>query len=148
MPRVPGRLLPLIALVAAALHAPAAWARPAIHGEVQDRNGQPLARVNVRVAPGNIEIVTDDDGRFTIDYLRDDEGRRGRLKGRTTYTFEVYKLGFQLARLDLAYTRGEVTLEPVTLDPDTIQVRASSTNVDPGTGPTTAPEGGGSYEGE
>lgn len=146
MSRLSGRVLS--ALLVAALTTPSAWARPAIHGQVQDRNGQPMARVNVRVAPGNIEIVTDDEGGFTIDYLRDADGRRGRVKGHTTYTFEVYKLGYQLARLDLAYTHGEVTLEPVVLAPDTITVRASATMVDPGAAPTADPTGGGSYEGE
>lgn len=123
-------------------------AKPAIHGEVNDRNGQPMARVNVRVLPGNVEIVTDDQGKFTIDYLRDEEGNRVRLANRTTYTFEVYKLGFQLARMDLEYTHGEVELEAVTLSPDTITVRASSTDLDPANLPETDAQGGGSYEGE
>ena len=127
---------------------PPAWAKPAIHGVVQDRNGDPMARVNVRVIPGNVEIVTDDAGKFTVDYLRDDDGNRVRLAGRTTYTFEVYKLGFQLAKLDLEYTHGEVELDAVTLAPDTITVRASSTDLDPANLPETDAQGGGSYEGE
>lgn len=138
----------LRAALALALLTHPAWAKPAIHGTVQDRNGQPMPRVNVRVIPGNIEIVTDDAGQFTIDYLRDAEGKRQRLSKRTLYTFEVYKLGFQLAKMDLNYKQGEVSIEPVTLTADTITVRASATNMDPATAPDTDPAGGGSYEGE
>ena len=36
-----------------------------------DRNGKALARVNVKLEPGNVEFITDDSGTFTIDYLRD-----------------------------------------------------------------------------
>lgn len=142
------RFLLLVGVLVAALSSQSAWAKPAIHGQVQDRNGEPMARVNVRVVPGNVEIVTDDEGRFTIDYLRDEEGNRERLSNRTTYTFEVYKLGFQLAKLDLEYTRGEVELEPVTLSPDTITVRPSSTDIDSANMPDNDAQGGGSYEGE
>ena len=142
------RLALLVVLAGVLISSPSAWARPAIHGTVQDRNGQPMARVNVRVVPGNVEIVTDDEGKFTIDYLRDDAGDRVRLSKRTTYTFEVYKLGFQLAKADLEYTHGEVELGPVTLTPDTITVRASATDLDPANAPDTDAQGGGSYEGE
>ncbi len=138
----------LRAALAFALLTQPAWAKAAIHGTVQDRNGQPMPRVNVRVVPGNIEIVTDDEGQFTIDYLRDAEGKRQRLAKRTLYTFEVYKLGFQLAKMDLDYKQGEVSIEPLTLTPDTITVRASTTNMDPASAPDTDPAGGGSYEGE
>lgn len=124
-----------------------AWAKPAINGQVTDRNGQPMERVNVRVVPGNVEIVTDDAGRFTIDYLRDAEGNRIRLAKKTLYTFEVYKLGYQLARVELDYKSGEVDVDAVTLNPDTITVRTSVTDVDPANG-TDANTGGGSYEGE
>ncbi len=144
----PRRLLFLAGVLIGAMSSSSAWARAAIHGEVQDRNGQPMARVNVRVLPGNVEIVTDDEGKFTIDYLRDDAGDRVRLSNRTTYTFEIYKLGFQLARLDLEYTHGEVALDPVTLTPDTITVRASSTDMDSANAPASDAQGGGSYEGE
>jgi len=145
---LPHRVLLLVCAAALAAWTPQAWAKPAIHGAVQDRNGEPMARVNVRVIPGNVEIVTDDEGKFTIDYLRDDEGNRVRLAGRTTYTFEVYKLGYQLAKMDLEYTHGEVELDAVTLAPDTITVRASSTDLDPANLPQTDAQGGGSYEGE
>jgi hypothetical protein len=146
-PHRTGPLLLRAALAFTLLTQPA-WAKAAIHGTVQDRNGQPMARVNVRVIPGNIEIVTDDEGQFTIDYLRDAEGKRQRLAKRTLYTFEVYKLGFQLAKMDLDYKQGEVSIEPVTLTADTITVRASTTNLDPASAPDTDSAGGGSYEGE
>lgn len=137
----------LLLLVAGAFAAPA-FAKGAIHGSVTDRNGAPMSRVNVRIIPGNVEIVTDEQGLFTIDYLRDADGNRTRLTTKTTYTFEVYKLGFQLAKADIEYKRGDIDLEPVTLLPDTISVRASATDMDPANGTETDAQGGGSYEGE
>lgn len=142
------RPLRRLASLALLLGSHAAYAKAAIHGTVTDRNGEPMSHVNVRVSPGNLEIVTDDDGAFTVDYLRDEAGERTHLARRTTYTFEMYKLGFQLAKADLEYKSGEVQLEPVTLSPDTITVRASATDMDPANGTETDPQGGGSYEGE
>jgi hypothetical protein len=46
----------------------------AITGAVIDRNGEPLDRVIVSVAPGNVEILSDEHGSFVVDYLRVDSG--------------------------------------------------------------------------
>ncbi len=146
-PRIPALRAIFVLLLGAGM-VPAALAKAAIHGTVTDRTGQPMSRVNVRVVPGNVEIVTDDQGKFTIDYLRDAAGNRTHLTRRTTYTFEMYKLGFQLAKADVDYKHGELELDPVALAPDTISVRASATDVDPANAADTNAQGGGSYEGE
>ena len=41
--------------------------------------GEPLPRAVVSLVPGNVELVTDRDGRFVIDYLRDQSGERVKL---------------------------------------------------------------------
>lgn len=122
--------------------------KPALLGSVVDRNGQALERVNVKLAPGNVEVVTDQTGAFRIDYQRDEEGNRVKLAKRTTYTFEYFKVGFQPATVEVPFKRGELFLEPVTLKEDTIAVKSSTDNIDPGLYPDRAQNSGGSYEGE
>lgn len=126
-----------------------AWAKkPKLFGSVVDRNGEALARVNVKVSPGNVEIITDDSGRFTIDYLRDDAGERVKLTKRTIYEFEYFKVGFQPEKASIEFKRGELYMEPITLKEDTISVKTSNDNIDPGLYPDRAQNSGGSYEGE
>lgn len=122
--------------------------KPALLGSVVDRNGQALDRVNVKVSPGNVEVVTDQTGAFRIDYQRDEEGNRVKLAKRTTYTFEYFKVGFQAETVEVPFKRGELYLEPITLKEDTIAVKNSSDNIDPGLYPDRAQNSGGSYEGE
>lgn len=122
--------------------------KPALIGSVVDRNGEAIARVNVKLTPGNVEIITDDSGRFTIDYLRDEEGERVRLAKRTTYDFEFFKVGYHPESLTVEFKRGELFLEPVTLKEDTVRVKQSTDNIDPGLYPDRAQNAGGSYEGE
>ena len=120
----------------------------ALVGQVVDRNGAPLARVNVAIAPGNVEIITDETGRFRIDYLRDDKGERTRLARRTTYTFSFFKLGFHEAKTTIDYTRGELKIATVTLAEDTIRLAASPEDLDAATTGARDAGAGGSYEGE
>lgn len=119
-----------------------------ISGQIVDRNGEGLARVNVRLEPGNVEIITDDEGRFLLDYLRDEEGNRVKLKKRTTYTVELFKVGFHEEKQELAYTRGELVVEPITLTEETVRVSNSSDDIDPARFTDRAQSSGGSYEGE
>ena len=119
-----------------------------IAGQVVDRNGEGVARVNVKLEPGNVEIITDDSGRFTIDYLRDDAGERVTLTKRTIYEFEYFKVGFQPEKASIEFKRGELYMEPITLKEDTISVKTSNDNIDPGLYPDRAQNSGGSYEGE
>ncbi len=119
-----------------------------IMGTVLDRNGSPVERVNVTLAPGNVEIITDETGTFLIDYLRDDEGNRTRLSKRTEYTVTFFKVGFHEESVTVAYKRGELAMETVTLKEETIKVDPSSDNIDPATLTNRQQDAGGSYEGE
>lgn len=137
------------ALVAVLVLPGAAHAKkPAIYGTVVDRNGETLARVNVKMVPGNVEIVTDENGNFKIDYWRDEEGNRIKLVKRTDYEIEYFKLGYHPEKQSFYFKRGELFLEPVTLKEDTIAVKTSTDNIDPGLYPDRSQTGGGSYEGE
>ena len=120
----------------------------AISGQVVDRNGKPLGRANITLAPGNVEIITDDDGRVMIDYLRDAEGTRVKMGKRTDYAIEYFKVGFHPQKATFYFKNGELTLEPVTLAEDTVRVAPSDTAFDPGAHPNRGQEAGGSYEGE
>jgi hypothetical protein len=115
---------------------------------VIDRNGDPVERVNVTLAPGNVEIITDETGKFMVDYLRDEEGNRTRLQKRTEYTVTFFKVGFHEQKLTFLYKRGEHLLETVTLKEETIKVDPSADVIDPSAFPDRQQDAGGSYEGE
>lgn len=136
-------------LLLALLLPTAAWAKkPVIYGSVVDRNGEAVARVNVKLSPGNVELITDETGKFSIDYLRDEEGNRIKLTKKTDYEVEFFKVGFHPETMKFYFKRGELFLEPTTLKPDTVSVKASQDNIDPGQYPDRAQSAGGSYEGE
>ncbi len=120
----------------------------AIVGQVVDRNGKPVERVNVSLAPGNVEIVTDNSGGFRIDYLRDAEGNRIKLTKKTEYVLTFFRVGYNEDSLRLSYKRGELVLEPFTLQEDSIRVEYSPENIDPGRFIDQTQGSGGSYEGE
>ena len=120
----------------------------AINGSIVDRNGEPLERVVVGLEPGNVELVTDENGRFTIDYLRNETGERVRLTRRTEYQLSAFKPGFHDASTSLYFKRGELYVEPLTMTEDTIRVEAGSENLDPGLYPDRAQNNGAAYEGE
>ena len=77
-----------------------------INGAVIDRNGFPVERAIVSLSPGNVEIVTDSHGEFSIDYLRDDMGERIRLDWRNDYEVEVFKAGYHELREKFYYKWG------------------------------------------
>lgn len=119
-----------------------------LSGQVVDRNGEAIARAVVSLDPGNVQLVTDADGRFTIDYLRDANGARSRLLKKTKYTFDVYKPGFHPFTLSIYYKKGEVELETVTLAEDTIDVQDIPANLDPGAYGDPTHSAGANYEGQ
>lgn len=119
-----------------------------IAGQVVDRNGEGLARVNVRLEPGNVEIITDDEGRFLVDYLRDEEGNRIKLKRKSAYTVSLFKVGYHEATSEVNYLRGELVIEPIALTEDTVRVSNSDDDIDPARFTDRAQNAGGSYEGE
>jgi hypothetical protein len=120
----------------------------AIYGSVVDRNGEPLERVVVSLEPGNVELVTDEYGRFTIDYLRDSSGARVKLQKRADYEVSLFKPGFHNASTTFYFKTGEIELDPLNMTEDTIRVDAGSENIDPGQYPDRAQNNGAAYEGE
>lgn len=120
----------------------------AISGTVVDRNGRPLDHVIVAMHPGGVELITDSEGQFTIDYLRDERGGRTRLETRTEYEIQLLKPGFHEESTRFRYTRGDLSLPPLTLIEETLKVDASDDDLDPNTYGQRANSDGSNYEGE
>jgi hypothetical protein len=140
-PTRPARALPCALLLAGC-------ATHQIRGTVTDRNGEPMDRVVVSLEPGGVELITDSEGAFTIDYLRDEAGNRVRLEKRTDYTLEAFKTGYHVASTTFYYKKGELLAETITLKEDTIRVDASEDNIDPARFQDTTHSAGSNYEGE
>ena len=138
----------LLTLLLAASTTAVAASKHAISGTILDRNGTPVERAIVSVAPGNVQLVTDQNGWFEIDYLRDEAGERTKLGKRTIYEVEIFKAGYHLATQTVEYKRGEMILEPITLNEDTIRVVGADENIDPGQFPDRSHSAGAAYEGE
>lgn len=119
-----------------------------LEGQILDRNGMPVNRAIVSLTPGNLQLMTDREGQFVIDYLRDDEGERVRLKKRTEYTLEVFKPGFHTQALAISYRRGTLELPAVTLVEETIDVDDTAENIDPGLFQDPTHSAGAAYEGQ
>ena len=117
-------------------------------GLVNDRNGDPVNRAIVSLVPGNVQLMTDRDGQFLIDYLRDEEGERIRLKKRTSYVLEVFKPGFHTQSFNVEYKRGPLELPLVTLVEETIEVEDTGENLDPGLFKDPTHSAGAAYEGQ
>jgi hypothetical protein len=141
------RLAALLAL-AFALAAPAEAGRNFISGQVMDRNGEPVQRAIITLSPGNVQLVTDAEGRFLIDYLRDEAGERTRLLRKTNYDLEIFKPGYHTAKTSFFYKRGGVVLDPTTLKEDTIEVADDGQNLDPGLFGDRTQGSGATYEGQ
>jgi hypothetical protein len=138
----------LLVLVAGLVLAGPALARNAISGEVRDRNGAPLDRVVITLKPGNVQLVTDREGRFLVDYLRDDEGERAKLAKKTDYAIEIFKPGFHVEKRTFFYKKGELILDPFTMVEETIAVRDDGQNLDPEIYSTGTTNTGATYEGQ
>lgn len=120
----------------------------AIHGQIFDRNGEPMDRVIVSLQPGNIEMVTDSEGRFVIDYLRDDTGDRIKISTREEYVLEAFRAGYHPHAQPFFYTRGSLELDPLTLTEDTIRIGPSEADIDPARFQDRTSSSGSAYEGE
>jgi hypothetical protein len=94
-----------------------------ITGLVTNQNGEPMPRATVSLSPGNVEVVTDREGRFEFVYLRDELGGRVKLTKRRTYRLEVFKTGFHVVELDVSYKHGPHEVEPVSMLPETLRVQ-------------------------
>ncbi len=119
-----------------------------ITGTVTDRNGEPVDRAIVSLSPGNVEMVTDREGQFRIDYLRDDDGERIRLARRTDYEIEVFKPGYHPDSREFFYRRGGLELVPFTLVEETIQIHDEGDNLDPDLFSDSTSNTGATYEGQ
>ena len=135
-------------LCAALIATPARAGRHQILGSVIDRNGQPVNRAIVSLTPGNLQMMTDREGEFVIDYLRDEDGRRTRMKKRTTYALEVFKPGYHPKTLTLEYKRGTLELPVITLVEDSIEIDDVTENIDPGLFKDPTHSAGAAYEGQ
>lgn len=138
----------LVALVVGLTLAGPALARNAISGQVRDRNGAPLDRVVITLKPGNVQLVTDREGRFLVDYLRDEDGERARLSKKTDYAIEIFKPGFHVEKRTFFYKSGELILDPFTMVEETIAVRDDGQNLDPEIYSTGTTNTGATYEGQ
>ncbi len=123
--------------------------RHAITGTVIDRNGDPMDRVIVALDPGNVEILTDNEGKFSIDYVREDDGERARLPRRSDYTLSFFRTGFQDGRTDLYFKRGVHDCGTIQMLEDTLTVAPAAAPLHPDrlhADPSAS--GGATYEGE
>jgi hypothetical protein len=135
------------ALVAGAISA-TGCATHMISGQVVNRNNEPLERAVVSLEPGNVQLVSDQEGRFYIDYVRDDAGERAKLTKRIEYEVEIFQVGYHVSRTNVYYKRGELIMEPIVLKEDTIRVVGSDGDIDPGQYPDRTHSAGATYEGE
>ena len=143
------RKLTSLGLLAAILWAsPAEAARNQISGRVIDRNGEPVTRAIVSLVPGNVELVTDRDGRFVIDYARDKYGDRTRLAKKTDYKLEIFKPGFHTHVESFYYKRGELVFPTFTLASETIRVEDDRMDLDPELHQNQTQSTGATYEGQ
>lgn len=141
----PSRLL-LVALLGASSVASAA--RNEINGQVLDRQGEPVHRAIISLEPGNVELVTDRDGRFLIDYLRDDDGERSRLKRKIDYTVEVFKPGYHTESYTFYYKRGRQEVPTFTIKEETIKISDDGQDLDPELYQDQTQSSGATYEGQ
>lgn len=126
-----------------------AWAgRHQITGQVIDRNGNPVEQAIVSLSPGNVQIVTDREGKFLLDYLRDETGNRLKLAKKTDYTFEVFKAGFHVKSTETFYKKGPLAMEPITLVEDSIKVVDDGLELDPSIYSNPTQSSGANYEGQ
>jgi hypothetical protein len=127
---------------------PALAGRHYIEGDINDRNGEPLDRAIVTLQPGNVQLVTDREGRFLIDYLRDEDGERTRLAKKTEYILEVFKPGFHVHTETFYFKKGVLAVEAVTMLEETIQVKDDGEDLDPALFKDGSHSAGANYEGQ
>ena len=136
-------------LVVGALCISSAYAgNHAIRGKVIDRNGDPVAQAIVSLSPVNVELITDRQGQFSIEYLRNTEGERMRLLKREDYTIEFYKVGFHVESRTFFYKRGDVTLQAVRLVEESIRVRDDNAELTESLETKPTHSAGANYEGQ
>ena len=119
-----------------------------ISGAVQDRNGNPIDQAIVALKPGNVELVTDREGKFFIDYLRSEQGNRIKLKAKREFSLEIFKVGFHTETRTFFYRRGPVTLETIRLIEETIQIHDDNADLSETLDAKPTHSAGANYEGQ
>lgn len=148
----PAILTALVALAATAV--PAVAGNHYIAGRIIDRNGDPIDQAVVTLKPKdddkdvNVQLVTDREGRFLVDYLRDEDGDRTKLAKRAEYLIEVYKPGFHTRELDFFYKKGEHQVDTLMMTEDTIVVHDDDADLDPEEYEQATHSAGANYEGQ
>ena len=137
-----------IALIVIVTALPAQAGRHSIQGQVLDRNGVAVNQAIITLKPGNVQLVSDAEGRFLIDYLRDENGERTKLDKRTNYVVEIFKPGFHIKTRDFYFKRGAVLLEHLTLLEETLRVKDDERNLDPEIFHDPTHSSGANYEGQ
>ncbi|TNE89114.1 MAG: carboxypeptidase regulatory-like domain-containing protein [Deltaproteobacteria bacterium] len=130
------------------LATPALAGRHFIEGQVLTRNGEPVDRAIVSLEPGFVELVTDREGRFLIDYLRKEDGSRTKMSKKTVYTLEIYKPGYHVHTLTIDYRKGPLVLDLTPLVEESVELREDETPLDPNLYTDRADSTGVSYEGQ
>ena len=144
--------LTILALVAL-LASPAFAAKHYIAGRVIDRNGDPVDKAVITLRPQvdkdlEVQLVTDREGRFLVDYLRSADGERAKLAKRVAYELEVYKPGFHVRTVKVDYRKGELQVDTVMMTEDTIVVHDDDVQLDPDAYEQQTHSAGANYEGQ
>jgi hypothetical protein len=147
-------LAALLALVGSAPANPAWAAKHYIAGRIIDRNGDPVDQAVITLKPkvedekAEVQLVTDREGRFLVDYLRNDVGERSKLTRKVDYKLEVFKPGFHTREVVFAYKKGELQVDTLMLTEDTIAVHDDEAKLDPAAYETATQASGATYEGQ
>ena len=119
-----------------------------ISGLVVDRNGKPIDQAIVSLTPGNVEMITNREGEFVVEYLRDDEGNRLKLSKKLHYNLEIFKVGFHVETRRFFYKRGEAVVETIRMVEDTIQIHNDDANLSESLDTNPTHSAGANYEGQ
>ena len=118
-----------------------------IRGTVTDADGRPLDNAIVSMQPGGVQLVTNREGQFAIDYLRQDDARTALTK-KQTYTLDIFKPGFTIQQLDFYYKTGEHSVGAIPLEVEELRVQDDGQNLVPSLELDTTTTGGATYEGQ
>ena len=138
----------ILGFLAMLVSGPALAGKHMIIGTVLDRNGEPVDRAIVSLTPGNVQLVTDREGKFLIDYLRGDDDKRIKLAKKTDYTLEVFKPGVHINNQQFFYKNKLMALATITMVGDRIEIRDDGANIDPALYGDETHSSGANYEGQ
>ena len=144
----------LISTLAAGLCLQAQAADHHISGLVIDRNGNPVGQAMITLTHQDedealdVQLVTDREGRFLVDYLRNNEGEREKLDKKADYAVEVYKPGYHTQTVAFYYKKGIYQVQTVMLTEETVSVQDDDADLDPAEYDRPTQSSGATYEGQ